>query len=61
MVGIHLDRSLNGIEGNVHIGCVSSRLRKYFWVGSCGVRKVEQKEEMKTEEIKNDDEHSEIL
>ena len=30
VVGIHLDRSLNCIEGNMQIGCVSYGFRKYF-------------------------------
>ena len=33
VLGVHLEKAPDGIEGNVQFGCVSNGLRKYFRVG----------------------------
>ena len=53
MMGVHLGKAPNGIEGNVQIGCVSNGFWKYFRVGTKGVKKVNE-EESNNAQIKDD-------
>ena len=57
VMGVHLGRAPDGIEGNVQIGWVSNGLRKYFRFGTEGA-KVEEREN--TKRIKDDNNVTEI-